>query len=481
MKKGLLIGILFLFLLALQSLNFTFANELTNDYLDIAANYIDSSDYDRALEYINLILIFDPENIEAKKLKTKILPPISGLSPQKKSTAESESNKIISESAPSGLKEIVYNSDYYNNKGLEFCKKKDFDTALEYFYKSIKLNKRNYLAYNNLAMTYWSKNNIPSAIKYFKKSNFLNREYTQPLVNLSQLYKQIGDEQKQFYYLSKAIKYNSNDYLAYYWMGEYYRTQNKYPEAIQNYKEVVKINSKFSQVYLSLAISFFETEEFNYTLLALSQYQEFYPNADFAFFLRARANIAMCRYSDAKTDIQKAILISNNDKYQFELAKINYYLEDYNSALNILQNLAKSKDNAEYYNYIGLCYYKLKKLTPAMKNFNKTIQLDGLRPIYYYNLAQCYKSFEDKKNYSKYVNTAVKIIPINYQDFIDLSYIYQDNGNSNYAINILNNGITKYPDNKSLYLAKLKLYEVIGDNLHYNETKNLIEMRFNRR
>lgn len=472
MKKGMLFFVLALSLMALQSANFASASELTDDYLDIANNYITSNNCDKALEYLDLILVIEPENLAAKTLKDKISPP-----------PEESAKPVIVQVQPETVmpEKIAYNSDYYNTKGLEFYRKKEFDTAIEYFYKSINLNKKNAQAYNNLAMSYWFKNNTYAAIRYFKKSNFIKKTYTQPLVNLAMLYKQSGDTKSQFYYLTKATKYNPNDYLAYYNLGDYYRNAEKYPEAINNYKEVVKINPKFAQVYLSLAISFFEIEEFNYTRIALGQYLTFCPDSDFAFFLMARADLAMSGYSQAKADIEKAIAIRNNNEYQFELAKINYYLEDYPNALEILQNLLKSAENAEVYNYIGLCNYKLKIIETAITNFNKAINLDAMRPIYYYNLAQCYKSMGDKKNYVKYVNTATKITPISYQDFIDLSYIYYDNSNPNYAINTLNNAIVKYPNVKSLYLAKLKIYEVLGDNLHYNETKNIIEMKFNKR
>lgn len=470
MKKGI---IFFVFVLSgLLWISPVQASELTDDYFYIATNYFNSNNLVKALEYLDLIITIEPDNIKAKTLRDKISPPAIDISKTSKQTATS---------SQVDLDKVIYDSDYYNTKGQEFYQKKEFDTAIEYFYKAITLNKRNAQAYNNLAMAYWCKKNPEIAIKYFKKANCISKNYTQPLVNLANLYNQLGDEGKQFFYLQKAIKLNSNDYLAYYWLGDYYRKKCDYPKAIDNYKEVVKINPKFLQVYLSLAISFFETEQFNYALLASKQYLEFCPKSDFAFLLMARVNMALCHYEEAKLSIQNAIAINDNNEYEFELAKINYCLGEYKTALDIFLKVLKSGENAEIFNYVGLCNYKLKNIEAAIVNFNKAIELDGLRPIYYYNLAQCYKSLGDKKNYTKYVNTATKITPINYQDFIDLSYIYYDNSNPGYAISSLNAAIKKYPCVKELYLAKLKIYEAIGDNLHYNKTKDLIEMRFNKR
>ena len=482
MKKWLLL--LVLFLSGLLCVNGVRASELTDDYFDIATNYFNLCNYPKSLEYLNLILKVEPNNIQAQTLSNKISPPPPSQSfekPKDEVITTSPSEKpVIVETPQTSLEKVTYDSDYYNTKGQEFYQKKDFDSAIEYFHKSIALNKKNAKAYNNLGMSYWLKNNTIAAIKYFKKANFVNKKYTQPLVNLSNLYKQSGDNEKQFYYLKKAIKINGNDYLAYYYLGDYYKTLGGYPEAIENYKEALKINQKFPDVYLSLATSFFKTEEFNYSILASKQYLELCPDSDSTYFLMAKSALALCHYEEAKNYIQSAILLNDNSEYQIELAKIDYYLQDYSSALSIFENILKSGDNAEILNYIGLCNYKIKNTEVAISSFKKAIELDGLRPIYYYNLAQCYKSLGDKKNYVKYANIATTINPINYQDFIDLSYIYYDNSNPNYAINTLNEAIKKYPDIKSLYLSKLKIYEAIDDNLHYNETKDLIDTRFNK-
>lgn len=477
MKNGILSLVIILSVAVLLSGNFVCANELTADYLDIATNYFNSHNFPKAKEYIDLIINIEPDNQDAKTLMDKISPPCAN---------DSVKANPLTEQPPEitpqpEVEKVVYNTDYYNKKGKEYYQKNEYDSAIEYFYKAITVDHHNAQAYNNLAMTYWLKNNPSEAIKYFKKANSINKIYTQPLVNLAAVYKQLGDKKNQFYYLQKAIKLNPSDYLAYYWLGDYYRFEGQYQQAIESYKEVVKINPKYSDAYLNLAICFFETEDFNYALIALNQYKEFCPDSDYAYLLTARTNLALCNYVDAKTNIQKAIEINSSREYQFELAKIDYYLGDYEAALEILDNLSVTSETAEIYNYIGLCNYKMKNIDAAISNFNKTFKLDTSRPIYYYNLAQCYKSMGDKKNYAKYVTQATKIMPINYQDFIDLSYIYYDNGSPGYAINSLNSAIAKYPEVKSLYLSKLKIYEAIGDSLHYNETKEEIKTRFNNR
>lgn len=480
MNKKAIFCVIFLF--GVQISAPIFASELSDDYFDIANNYYTSNNYAKSLEYLDLVLQIEPDNQSAKNLRDKLSPPVvkaqSTAVPSVLSTVNNLENIVILSVPQADIEKMAYDSNYYNQKGQELYQKKDYDTAIEYFYKSINYNKNNAQAYNNLGMAYWSKNNTGVAIKYFKQANYIDNKFTQPLVNLAMLYKQLGKVDKQVYYLKKAIRYNTCDYSAYFHLGEYYKNQGCYSDAIKNFKYAVKINPKYSPAYLNLAICYYELQEYNYSQLALSQYNDLCNESDFVLYFSAKLDEAMCNFVSAKTKIDKAIAICDKSEYRLELGKIDYSLEDYQSALGIFQGLLKDNCSAENFNYVGLCNYMLKNLEIAIENFNKAVEIDGLRPIYYYNLAQCYKALKDQNNYVKYYNSAVGINPINYQDYLDLSCINFENSNQTGAINFLDAAIVKYPCSKELYLQKLKIYESIGDNLNYNKTNEVIKERF---
>ena len=208
---------------------------------------------------------------------------------------------------------------------------------------------------------------------------------------------------------------------------------------------------------------------------------ELKPYSDFGYSLLSKNERILGDLKDAKSDLMKAIIINDTPEYRFELAKIEFANNDLSDAIILFEALKTNmQNNAELYNYTGLTYYKLRNIDSAIKNLNKAIELDSQRPIYYYNLAQCYKSLGDKKNYTKYVKSATQTNPITTQDFIDLSCIYFDNANPGYAVNTLNNGISKYKNSKSLYIAKLKIYGTLGDMNNYSTVKNEIEKKFNK-
>lgn len=395
-------------LIAILLANCVLASELTDDYFLIAVNYYNAKNYAKAMEYLDTILLAEPDDLKAKILRNKILPlPESA---KKIENCEDTSLEDSSGASPADMENIVCSSDYYNSKGQEAYIKKEFDKAIKYFYKAISADNKNSQAYNNLGMAYCLKRNTSAAVFYFKKANSIDKFFTQPLVNLAMLYKQTGKEKKQLYYLNAAIKANPKDFMAYYCLGDYYRGKLDYPNAIKYYKETVKICPSFAQTYLDLAVCFYETQQFNYALIALGQYKELYPDSDYDYYLMAKTNLALGNYDEAKANIEKAITINNTTEYQLELAKADFNLQDYRAALKTLKNINTDNQYIEVSNYKALCDFYLNKPDDA--------------------------------------------------------------------IDVLNEAIVKNPNEKSLYLTKLKIYEMLQDNSSYNEVKNLIEVRF---
>ena len=370
-------------------------------------------------------------------------------------------------------------SEYYNKQGKQFYLNEEYDSALQAFFRAVSIDNKNYIAYNNLGMTYWMKNNLDSAEKYFKKAASVSKYYPQPYINLALIYKQKGDMDKHYDYLKKALNVNPNNYWTYYLIGDYFTSIDDYPESISYYINAIDINPNFAPPYLALGISYFKTDKYNQSIIALKNYLELNPSSDFAYSLMAKNYNLMGEYTTAKKFMRKAFNLNPSVTYRLELAKIQFNAGEYRPALLNFQIIEPEYQYAEIYNYIGLCNLMLKRYELAIVNFNKAIVADNRRPIYYYNLSQTYKALDEKQKYVQYLNTALQITPVTYQDYIDLSCIYFNTSKVNAAIQTLENGIDAYPDAKPLYLALMNLYEHLDDNAGYNNTKNLIESRFN--
>ena len=460
-----------------------FSDELSDDYFDIAKNYIELGETTKALEYVNYVLLINPKHSGAIKLKDKLIPQETNDDLSRTaiimSRQKSLSDLAILDIPKIDKYKIENTSEYYNKQGKQFYLNEEYDSAIQSFFRAISIDNKNYIAYNNLGLTYWMKNNLDSAEKYFKKSAQISKYYPQPYINLALLYKQKGDMDKHFTYLKKALDVNPDNCWTYYLIGDYYSSINNYAASIPYYIDAIDINPTFQPPYLALGISYFKTDKYEQSIAAVKNYLELNQNSDFAYSVLAKNYYIMGDYPSAKRFMSKAFKINPSNSYRLEIAKIEFNNKEYQNALLNFQIIEPEYQYAEVYNYIGLCNLMLKRYELAVTNFNKAIVADSRRPIYYYNLAQCYEALDDKKKYVQYMNIAMQIVPITYQDYIDLSCIYYNTSKINSAIKILETGIEVNPDSKPLYMALMSLYQQINDNVNYNNIKNTIESRFN--
>ena len=162
--------------------------------------------------------------------------------------------------------------------------------------------------------------------------------------------------------------------------------------------------------------------------------------------------------------------------------KTYYYKNDYKSAFENFQKAitqdVRLKNTSELHNYLGLCYYKTKDLKRALINLQKAVELEPDNVIYMYNLSLVYKSTRQDDLYQKLYNKILRFEPKSTQDYIDLSTIYYDRGQSDIAKTILDNGIKKMPEAKALYSAKLKLLKTLGDQEGAKKLKEIIDKIF---
>ncbi len=538
------------FILFLNSSLTTYANEIKlapkeiiDDYLEMADNYAFAGNYQKALEYIDMVVYFEPMNTtarykqalllttlnktdEARKIfaqalklnpkfanselasmlkedKNEDIEPMAKLEliPIPQQTKNSSKNIFTPEDTTES--EIVnplpklseyepkqpiitektktiepYSSEYYNQLGLQYLNDGDNKQAYEYFLKAIELDKKNYLAYNNLGLFYWQQGENKLAEEQFKKAIKIDSQAPKALLNIGLLYKEQEKENKYYDYIHRALNCNPNDYLSNWVVGNYYMDTGKYTQAIKLYKKAIEQNQEFYEAYISLGNAFAATQKFEKAYAVFKKALNINSVDPNLYYILSRTASAIEKHLDAKEFILQAINLTQNDKFYLELAKVTSNMGDYEESLDILMKYFSETQEPEILNYIGLAYYKIKQPEIALTYFKKLVELDKSKTIYYYNLALCYKSLGDRNKFFKYVDMATKILPKYPQDYIDLSYVYYDNGNKSYALNILNDGITKYPNNKKLYSSKLSLFETSGDTKNYVEFKSIVDSKF---
>lgn len=182
MKKLILTGLFFALLCP-----FTFANEMTEDYFDIATNYCIDGNYSEALNYLDKILLVEPENKTVADLKNGLRQIIQG-----------ENTSFILPKSNAVKQAVNYKKS--GNKQGEL-------TALT--------AANDYWAYYFLAQYYRQNKDYNQAINYFVKSVNAKPSFNQCYLEIAVCYFELGNFQQAVTYLNQYLKINPQDDFAY--------------------------------------------------------------------------------------------------------------------------------------------------------------------------------------------------------------------------------------------------------------------------
>lgn len=184
----------------------------------------------------------------------------------------------------------------YNNLGMAYYDKGDFEKSIEYCKRSIYLNPNYFDAYNNLGVGYVKLGKTVKAIKSFKRAIRLKKDYMASYSNLGHLYASIGFKDRAIQVLNTAIKISPNFYKAYldlghvymdkgnivkaekffkkasslkkedyearYYLGSIYIKNKNYKEALDEYSQAFKLGLRDTEIYNKLGFVYMKNHRF---------------------------------------------------------------------------------------------------------------------------------------------------------------------------------------------------------------------------
>lgn len=254
--------------------------------------------------------------------------------------------------------------DDYFDIAANYCVVGDYDNAIKYLDKILKINPNSKRASD-------LKNGLNHVISGDNKSFIDN---VSPLVREAMEYKRFGDETREWNTLVKATQDN-NAYLAYYYLGNFYREKNEYKNALNAYSASSSARTDFAPAYLGTAIVLYNMGQFQSLINPIDKYLSFNPDDDLAYAIKSRAEFELGMISEAKNDNDIARKINDCPEYKFDQAKILYRQGNYKEALKIFKNLLNDIQTSKIYEYMGLCDMAVGSYVEALSNFDKAILL----------------------------------------------------------------------------------------------------------
>lgn len=252
----------------------------------------------------------------------------------------------------------------YLDIASNYCVIGDYNSAIEYLDKILAINPNNKQVSD-------LKKGLTHVIMHDNKSFVTG---VNPLIKQAQEAKREGSEKRELMMLSKATE-AENAYLAYFYLGNFYRDKRDYLKALDAYNSALSAKSDFAQAYLVSAITLFEARRYDSVINPIDKYLTFNPNDDLAYAIKSRAEFELGMLEEARTDNDKAILINDCPEYQFDRAKILYKTGHFKDAKDIFEKYLPDIQTSKTYEYIAYCDEALGDYMSALMNIDKALIL----------------------------------------------------------------------------------------------------------
>lgn len=305
--------------------------QLNKAYINYVGRvFLSDSQYESAIETLNVLLRVDPEAYEAYFLR---------------GVAKYNLDDLLG-AEMDFTTAIEYNPVYtmaYRNRAITRSRLGNYDDALKDFQEAIDLRPDLPDAYFSRGVTFLLSQQFENAIDDFNQ--FLKQEsrFADAYINRGYSYLYLKDTTKAYEDYNTAIKTNREDPRGYYSRGSLYAAQKKYDLALEDFNKSIECDAEYIPPYFSRAI------------------------------IHANTN----RPVQAIEDFGRVLeLDSTNSQTYFNRAILRTQIGDYNRALEDYDMVAiYSPGNVLlYYNRAGL-YSQLGDLEAAIGDYNKAIEL----------------------------------------------------------------------------------------------------------
>lgn len=335
----------------------------------------------------------------------------------------------------------------FNKQGVSIFYEGKTDEAISSFEKAIKWNKSWIVPYINLAQVYYSKNDYEKALEFIENITSV----TDTINIVKELSGKIALKQNSYQeaidILSNLIAKDSLNPKAFYYRGIGYANLNNYEAAIEDYQKSKSISANTDIIRLEELIVL-TLEDFGSGVSGYDSDVESDRNFTDAFYERGYFKLNIDDLDGALSDLDRAIDI--NQKYakayyykglvlarknelekaieNFEMSrKLNY--KEYNSMYNIgfayfkqknyktARNTFKSmltkypsgEKNAETYKLTGTIDMIQGNYASAIKNYNKSLEINLNNADSYFNRAIAYGSIKEHQKAIEDLNKCLSL------------------------------------------------------------------------
>ena len=255
-------------------------------------------------------------------------------------------------------------------------------------------------------------------------------------------------------------------HTAYYYLGHIQQTKQNFVEAEKYYKESLKVQEDFKTAIIALARLYEQKNRFTEAIELLQSFsKKFGTDEQIALYL-SRVYLYQKDYNNAYLQYEIISAFNpSNIELQTRMAFILIKQKKYKEALDKLQDTLNQKPpmSARIHFYIGAIYEEIKEYPKAIKAFLK-VPSSSL----YYDESRIYAAYlENKQGNSQkaiqVLENAIASSPQNPKLFTVYASLLNDIQQYDEAIAFLNSAIKKFPKEQQLHFILGSIHDKMGN------------------
>jgi len=299
------------------------------------------------------------------------------------------------------------------------------ERALEYFKKAIEIDPDYALAWSGLSDTYRvmptytgiSGSRIrPLAREAAEKALSLDDSLAETHTSMGGTLTDENKFQEAEEHFKLAIELNPNYLQAYFWSGYNFNNSRRDQDAINRYRQALKLDPMSAPIAGNLALIYHDLGELDQAQEILDEAISLNPEDSSPYVQYARLHATRGDFQKAVEMAEKALSLNPTSLFTIQwTARILQRAEKHERAIEILQEAMVQEPAFQRvaHSVLGVVYSRMKQYDKAIEHGRKALEIDPLDFWCHYDLAWTYWT---SKQWEKCMDTWEKVIEIESDD-----------------------------------------------------------------
>ena len=288
----------------------------------------------------------------------------------------------------------------------------DIQTAISMLEKMVYVNQKFILPAQKLASLYIKTNQLSKAKEIYDNILLKNKPSAETLHQYAVLSSSLCDTDTAEKILKKVIKMNPDIAKAHKDLGIIFLNKRLFKYAEEEFQTALKLAPNDFEII-------FEYGNFLYSISKNTEAERYYqealdlqPDNVLALTFMALNKLILNQLDASKEYIMKAVKINPHHEYiQFCAGRILFARKEYDEAKHFLIHAVEQNPDIETQNTLALTYYELGEFDSAINIFNNLLVKKPDNISVLMSLAKCYEGKKDNDKALEYLDKVVTIFP----------------------------------------------------------------------